>query len=86
MAGAGSGYIEYVNMAMKNSFYQVELGAGNGLEASFMTIMSEGVTILSETAAPGGNSYQSPDDDYKHGGDGYCGGMIKFQSSFNKFR
>ena len=86
MAGAGSGYIEYVNMPMTNSSYEVELRAGNGLEASFMTIMSRGVTILSETAAPGGNSYQSPDDDYKHGGDGYCGGMIKFQSSFDKFR
>ena len=51
-----------------------------------MTIMSNGVTILSVTAAPGGNSYQSVDDDYKHGGDGYCGGMIKFQSSFDNFR
>ena len=85
MAGAGSGYIEYVNMAVTNSSYEVELRAGNGLEASFMTIMSNGVTILSVTAAPGGNSYQSVDD-YKHGGDGYCGGMIKFQSSFDKFR
>ena len=78
MAGAGSGYIEYVNMPMTNPSYEVELRAGNELEASFMTIMSNGVTIFSETAAPGGDSYQSPNDDYKHGGGGYCGGMIKF--------
>ena len=76
MAGAGSGYIEYVNMPMTNPSYEVELRPGNGLEASFMTIMSNGITIFSETAAPGGDSYQSPNDDYKHGGGGYCGGMI----------
>ena len=82
LAGAGSGYIEYLNMPVTDPSYHVELRAGDGTQASLMTIISNGETLFSGAAAPGGNSYQGIDDFIRHGGDGYSGGKSRLQSSF----
>ena len=82
LAGAGSGYIEYLNMPVTDPSYHVELRAGDGTQASLMTIISNGETLFSGVAAPGGNSYQGIDDFIRHGGDGYSGGKRQSQSSF----
>ena len=82
MAGAGSGYIEYLTMPVTDPSYHVELRAGHGAQASLMTIISNGETLFSGAAAPGGNSYQGIDDFIRHGGDGYSGGKSRLQSSF----
>ena len=79
MAGAGSGYIEYVNMPVTDPSYHVELRAGHGAQASIMTMTSNGETLFSGVAGPGGSSYQSQDDFFRHGGDGYSGGKIRLQ-------
>ena len=76
--------VDTLNMSTCQSdpSYHVELRAGDGAQASLMTMTSNGETLFSGVAAPGGNSYQGIDDFIRHGGDGYSGGKSRLQSNF----